>query len=271
MKKFYLTLILVMFWQVACGTEATNNVNSVNADEPATNLNTPGTDGQNENVNTGQTAEDAEGEEVPKFEDAAEALKKGTEYFDKNKNKMAIEALKQAIELDPDLAEAHFKLGVAYALEESADDPSAEPQKVDPEAAPTPKKGTDRKAPAKKNSVTAFGNAVKAYKKFIRKNPKDATAHFNLGRAYIKLYEDQEARKALERAVKLNGEDGSYRTELGAVLIKLAKYPEAIKQLTKAIEIDEDNARAEDLLEQAKAGRKRVDFAADKKAKMLQK
>ena len=59
---------------------------------------------------------------------------------------MAIDALKQATELDPDLAEAHFKLGVAYALEESADDTSAEPEKIDPEATPTPKPKGNKKS-----------------------------------------------------------------------------------------------------------------------------
>ena len=29
---------------------------------------------------------------------------------------MAIEAYKQAVKLDPDFAEAHFKLGIAYSL-----------------------------------------------------------------------------------------------------------------------------------------------------------
>jgi tetratricopeptide (TPR) repeat protein len=269
MKKFYLILILAIIWQTACGTEAAKNENIADNNNQTTNVNAQNTDLQNTNVNSNQTAEKPQDEEVPRFENAEEALKKGTEYFDTNKIAMAIDALRQATELDPNLAEAHFKLGVAYALEESADDPSAEPEKIDPEATPTPKSKGNNK-PEEKNSVKAFENAVKAYKKFIRKNPKDATAHFNLGRAYVKLFEDQDARKALEQAVKLNDEDSLYRTELGAVLIKLAKYPEAIKQLNKAIEIDEDNARAEDLLEQAQAGRKRVDFGANKKAQILQ-
>ncbi len=269
MKKYYSILLLIIIWQLACGTEAAKNENTADNSNVTANENAQNTNGQNSNTNINQK-EEPEEEEVPKFEDADEALKKGTEYFDENKNEMAIDAFKQAVELNPDLAEAHFKLGVALALEESEKEKTVETGTLETDPSPTPKKKRKSKKPEKKPSELAFENAVKTYKKFIRKNPKDAAAHFNLGRAYVKLFEDQDARKALEKAVKLNDEDTLYRTELGAVLIKLAKYPEAIKQLNKAIDLDEQNTRAEDLLEQAKAGRKRVDFGAKKKAKTLQ-
>ena len=45
--------------------------------------------------------------------------------------------------------------------------------------------------------------------------------------------------------------------------MKLAQYDEAVRALKKAIEIDETNLKAADLLEQAEAGKKRVDFGAN--------
>ncbi len=272
MKKFYFILIFAIFWQTACGTEAAKNENI------ADNINQPvneNTNNVNENTNANQTANVAD-EEVPKFDDAAKALEKGNEYFDASLTEKAINAYKQAVELDEDLAEAHFQLGVAYALEEKEDEADSELEPTEEE--PTPKKAKKSKKSKKskkeekiltKNSEKAFENSIKAYEKYLKKNPKDAVAHFNLGRAYNILFEDEDARKAFEEAVELNDEDSLYRTELGATLIKLAKYPEAIKQLKKAIELDEYNARAEDLLEQAEAGRKRVDFGAKEKAKQI--
>jgi tetratricopeptide (TPR) repeat protein len=260
MRKFYLSLIIASIGLVGCGTEAAKNKNVADNTNQTVNQN-----GQNANSNQNENGETAvENEEVPKFEDANEALKQGTEYFDKNKNKMAIDAFKQSVELDPDLAEAHFKLGVAYALEESEEDAKVKPDETEGE---DPKKKPKKAKEKKRNSEISFENAVKAYKKFIAKNPKDAEAHFNLGRAFNKLGEknDEDARKALEQAVKLDDENSLYRTELGAVLIKLAKYAEAIKQLNKAIELQDDNFRAEDLLEEAKNGKKRIDFGANKK------
>ncbi len=263
MKKFYLILVLIAVWQIGCGTEAAKNENVVENVNQAVNENV-----QNVNTNSNQNAnaKTADDEEVPKFDDAEKALKKGEEYLENNKTDKAIDALKQAVELDNDLADAHFRLGIAYSLAESEDDKEVEAEPVVAEEEQPKKKTKDKSKTKKRNSEIAFENAVKAYKKFIAKNPKDAKAYYNLGRAYNKLGSDNddEARKALEKAVKLDEENSLYRTELGSILIELAKYPEAIRELNKAIELDEDNLQAEDLLEEAKDGKKRTDFNKDK-------
>ncbi|NOT47391.1 MAG: hypothetical protein HOP17_06540, partial [Acidobacteria bacterium] len=63
----------------------------------------------------------------------------------------------------------------------------------------------------------------------------------------------------------LQPDNTEYQTELGAILIKLAKYHEAVAALKKAIDIDPDNIDAQELLEKAEAGRRRIDFAQPKK------
>ena len=261
MKKLGLSFCAASFllMHIGCNNEAAKNRNAeiVANYNKAINKNVENAN-LNANVNTSENA-NVEVEEVPEFTDASEALKKGDEYLEANKTEDAIAALKQSVELDPDLAEAHFKLGVAYALIESEEEATDTNTNTEVE--------TKKKKPKKKNSEKAFENSVKAYKKFVRKNPKSHEGFYNLGRAYNKLFNDKEAERALQKAVKLNGEDSLYRTELGAILIKLAKYPAAIRQLNKAIELDEDNFRAEDLLVKAKAGRKRTDFKTKKKDK----
>ncbi|MEZ5307065.1 MAG: tetratricopeptide repeat protein [Pyrinomonadaceae bacterium] len=240
---FLLSILFAGCWSSSTGTNA-NNSNVSNANVANVNA----------NANQNTQAE----EKVPKFDDAKTALEKGVEYLDGNKVSMAIDALKQAVELDPDLADAHFQLGVALAFDEAEKDKEAPLGDV-PEDEQGKKKSKNAKE-EKTESDKAFENAIKAYKKMIAKDRENHAAYFNMGRAYRKLYEDDDARKALEQAVKLNDEDANYRTELGAVLIQLAQYPSAIKQLEKALELDEANYEAEDLLEKAKAGRKRVDF-----------
>ena len=74
------------------------------------------------------------------------------------------------------------------------------------------------------------------------------------------LNEDEDAARALKQAVKLNPEDTEYQTELGSILVKLAQYREAISPLKKALELDPENSRAMNLLDDAEAGRKRIDF-----------
>lgn len=212
-------------------------------------------------VSDGSTA----GQETPalpasEFTDANAALAEGTKLLDTGDTDRAIEMLSRAVELNPDLAEAHFKLGIAYALIETRDAAVVEEQ-----VTPTPLPGEKKPKVAKTNSEKAFEKAVAAYKKQIEANENDDLAYFNLGRAYNKLNEDEEAERALKQAVKLKPDDTEYQTDLGAILVKLAEYREAISPLRKAIELDPENSRAINLLEDAEAGRKRVDFVTDKK------
>lgn len=199
--------------------------------------------------------------EIPsEFVSATDALAAGSRLFDAGETEKAIDVLLQAVKLDPDLAEAYFKLGVAYALVE------AEDQSVD-QVTETPTPGPRQKNPAekKKNSEKAFDAAVTAYKKLIAKNKQDDVAHFYLGLTYNKLNEDEDAAKSLKEAVELKPDNTEYQTELGAILIKLAKYHEAVAALKKAVDLDPENIDAQELLEKAEAGKKRVDFAPPKK------
>jgi tetratricopeptide (TPR) repeat protein len=197
------------------------------------------------------------------YSDANLALADGSKYLDEGETEKAIDALNQAIKLNPALAEGWFKLGIAYALAEKRDETRVEANEAAPQSS--------SKSPApKSNSEKAFEKAVAAYKKLVDANEEDDVAYFNLGRAYNKLNEDEDAAKALKQAVKLKPDDTEYQTELGAILIKLAQYQEAIPPLKKALELDPENIRAQELLEDAEAGRKRVNYTAtpkdDKKA-----
>jgi tetratricopeptide (TPR) repeat protein len=207
-----------------------------------------GADGANQNANTAS--------EISGVDDANLALAEGNKFLDTGETDKAIDALSQAVKLNPDLAEAWFKLGIAYALAEKRDETL---ETADRET------NTDPKKPTKTNSEKAFEKAVVAYKKIVGENPNDDVAYFNLGRAYNKLNEDEDAAKALRQAVKIKPDDTEYQTELGAILIKLAQYHEAIPPLRKALELDPENIRAQDLLEDAEAGRSRVNYASTPK------
>lgn len=255
MRRIFTSLLLgiLAFLLIGCGYGGVESAN-VNSVENVNNA-------EAENVNVNVNVAEKEVAEVPieEITSSETALELGNKFFDQSQNEKAIDAYKQAAKLDPDLAEAHFKLGIAYAIRESQAELNAEPT-----VEPTSSKKSKKNEPKKKNSEVAFENAVTAYKKLIKKDGKDADAYFNLGRSYNKLNEDKEAREALEKAVKLEPDNSQFQTEYGAVLIKFAKYDLAIRALNKAIEIDEANSQAVELLEQAKAGKKRVDFGAEK-------
>jgi len=260
MRKICIFLFLfgAILLQIGCGGSS-DNTNQANANVPTPTANT--------NANSNTTAQSTP---LPEFTDADTAFAEGNKLFDANKTEMAVEAYNQAVKLNPEFAEAWFKLGVSYALIEKQNEVESLNEEVDESVTPTPtpKKSKSKKdAPVvrTKDSEKAFEKAVAAYKKIVAKNDKDDAAFYNLGRAYNKLDEDEDAEKALRQAVKLKPEETLYQTEHGAILIKLARYDEAVKALKKALEIDAENSEAAELLEKAEAGKKRINFGVTPK------
>jgi Flp pilus assembly protein TadD len=264
MKVFLAIIFLatVVFFEAGCSGSVSSNNGITNSNTNVSVAATPAAE------NSPAAPENKQPEVVPTFTDAGEALGAGNKYLDENKTENAIDALKQATKLNPDLAEAHFQLGIAYSLKEKEDELL---QRETVESTPTPapqrkaKKGAKEVATILTNSDKSFENAAKAYEKIIKKNPKDDAALFNLGRAYNKINLDKEAEKALRQAVKLKPDDSEYQTELGKILIKLANYDEAVTVLKKAVELDENNTQALDSLEKAEAGKKRTNFGVKPK------
>ena len=252
MKKGFISLILTtfLFLQLNCSKSDSNQ--NINAQTPEANIEaTPA------NVKVEATP-------LPTFTDAETAFAEGNKLFDANEIELAIEAYNQAVGLNPDFGEAYFKLGISYAIIEKLEESMPAAATTEEEPTPTPKpRYKDKKEVIvrTKKSEKAFENAVKVYKKFLAKNPKDDVAQFFLGRSYDKLNEDKDALKALREAVKLKPENSEYQTELGKILMKLAQYDEAVRALKKAVELDAENILAQELLENAEDGRRRIDFA----------
>lgn len=156
-------------------------------------------------------------------------LDQGKELYHTDQDEKAVEAFQQAIKLDPDLAEAHFRLGLALASV-----------------------GKEQEA------EEAYKKAIERYKKYLEKNSKDAEAHYNLGQTYAGLHLYGEAVREYRQALKLNSDDADMYYDLGTALTKLAQYDEAAAAFSKSLEIDPENYRAEDALEEAREGVKRI-------------
>ena len=252
----FLFLIALAFFQLDCAEKTADNSIQTNVNTLAT---TPTVAQANSNLSK------VEETPVPTFTNADEALAAGKKLLDELETEKAVDALSQAVKLNPDLAEAHFNLGIAYSLIEKEEEKTAITQVETTPAPKATKKGKKETVIRTKNSEKAFENAVKTYKKILAKNPKDDVAQFNLGRAYNKLNEDDDAMKALREAVKLKPDDSEYQVELGAIYMKLAQYDEAVTALKKANTLEPDTLPIQEMLEKAEAGKKRINFGVKPK------
>lgn len=179
-------------------------------------------------------------------------LSKGRELYRNDEDTQAIEAFQQAIKLNPELAEAHFRLGLSYDAI-----------------------GQEQEAEA------AYKKAVETYKKYLDKeeNEEDAEAHYNLGQTYAGLHLYSEAVREYRQATRITPDDAAIHYDLGLALMRLAQYDEAAAAFSKSLEIDPENYRAEDSLAEAKEGVVRIrtgkkhqeDLLKKKKAEELKK
>ena len=174
--------------------------------------------------------------------EARSFLEKGKLLYRDDNDSEAAEAFKQAISLDPMLAEAHFRLGLAYEALNKADEAEGE-----------------------------YKKAVESYKKYLTDNSEDGEAHYNLGQTYAGLQQYSDAIREFRQAVKIRSEDPDIYYDMGLAHIKLAQYSEAASAFSKALEIDPDYYRAQDSLDEAREGMKRIKAGRKHQEDLLKK
>jgi tetratricopeptide (TPR) repeat protein len=192
----------------------------------------------NNSAGTGEVSNGLNGDRTQ----AKALLDKGKQLYRDDQDSEAVEAFQQAVKLDPDLAEAHFRLGLGY--EALAKQEDAESQ---------------------------YKKAVEAYKKHLEANPDDAEAHYNLGQTYANLGNYSEAIRSYRQATKLKTDDPDMYYDLGVAHTKLAQYDQAAAAFSKSLEIDPEYYRAQDALDEAKEGVKRIRAGKKHQADLLKK
>ena len=156
-------------------------------------------------------------------------LDKGKEFYRNDQDAEAVLAFQEAVRLDPNLAEGHFRLALGYESLGKREEAEGE-----------------------------YKKAVEAYKKYFEENDNDAEAHYALGQTYANLGQFSEAIREYKAATKLKDDDPDMFYDLGVAYTKLAQYDAAAAAFSKSLEIDPDNYRAQDGLDDAKEGIKRV-------------
>lgn len=160
---------------------------------------------------------------------ARELLEKGKELYRNDQDTESTEAFQAALKLDPDLAEARFRLGLSYEALGKSEEAEAE-----------------------------YKKAVASFKKYLEENENDSEAHYNLGQTYAGLGQYSEAIREYRLATKLKDDDPDMYYDLGEAHTKLAQYDAAAAAFKKSLEIDPNYYRAQDALDEAKEGIKRI-------------
>ena len=153
--------------------------------------------GQQSTNNSAGTAEVSNGLSGDQTQ-AKALLDKGKQLYRDDQDTDAVAAFEQAVKLDPNLAEAHFRLGLGYEALDKREEAESE-----------------------------YKKAVEAYKKYFDSNPDDAEAHYNLGQTYANLGQYSEAIREYRQATKLKPDDPDIYFDLGTAHTKLAQYEPA--------------------------------------------
>ncbi len=179
------------------------------------------------NANSNSSTNSANPEETKR--QAQSLVDQARELYKNDEDERALEVLKQAIQLDPNHAEAHLRLGMSLAALGKKDE--AEEQ---------------------------YKKAIELFKKRIQNDSKDSADYFYLGEAYNFLHRDEDAVRAYRQATQIKSDDEETWYQLGSSLNKLARYTEAIGAFEKALELQPEDYRATDGLEEAKEGAQRI-------------
>src|SRR6185436_5470651 len=147
---------------------------------------------KNANANGSGSSSSAADPEQAKRE-AQTLVDQGKELYKNEQEKEAAEVLKRATDQDPNNAEAHLRLGMAYAA-------------------------LERKPEAEES----YKKAIELYKKRVQADPKDAEAFFNLGEAHSFLHQDEEAAREYRQATRLKSDDEEAFYQLGMAETRLA-------------------------------------------------
>src|SRR5712671_524041 len=196
---------------------------------------------KNANANGSGSASSAADPEQAKRQ-AQTLVDQGKELYKNDEDEQAAKVLEKAINQDPNNAEAHLRLGMAYAA-------------------------LERKPEAEES----YKKAIELYKKRVQSDPKDADAFFNLGEAHSFLHQDEEAARNYRQATRLKPDDEEAFYQLGISETRLAHYPEALTALKKALELDPDYYRATDAIENAQEGSNRIKEGKKHAEDMLKK
>lgn len=195
----------------------------------------------------------------------------GAAYIGLKAYQEAIDALQNAIALDPDLVDAHYNLGYAY-VEQGAYDQAIPHLKRAIAIAPNFKRAHYNLARAYRE-LDNLEAATHAVTETLRLDPNYQRAHelvnsikqahYNRGITYLNDERYSEAITAFQNAITLDSDFTTAHYNLGLTYLKMETYPRAVDALQKTITLDGNYKAAHHALALAYLGQQELGKARD--------
>ena len=174
------------------------------------------------------------------MEETIQYLERGKEFLNNGQLDEALNEFKKAIEIEPNLADAHNGLGVVYFNQGNLD------------AAITEYKEAIRIKPDYAKAHNNFGvvyfnqgnldAATAEYKEAIRIKPDYADAHYSLGLVYFNQGKLDDATAEYKEAIRIKPDYANAHYNLGLVYFNQGKLDDATAEYKEAIRIEPDYA-----------------------------
>ena len=186
---------------------------------------------RNENLEAAKTSPQS----GPDHRRAREALQQALTLLEAGRPDAAETFLRQALDLEHDLAEAHYRLGVVHEkrgeLEDAADCYALalhfDKRHIEAHYA----------LAALHKSQGRYAQAAAHYRGIVDLNPNDAAAHINLCFALFETADYQTARRHGERAVAIEPQLAEAHHNLGLVLRETGESARAVHHFKRALEL----------------------------------
>lgn len=173
---------------------------------------------------------------VPEAAEFYRVANQAHDLMELNKVSEAIPVWRQAIELDPSDAWAHYSLAVAYSRSGQEGEALAELRKAC-EIDPYHSTWFAHLAVSQVNTGDTAG-ALASYRKALALDPKNAWAEADLGALLFQMGQKQQGLQHVQKAVEIAPDFPDGHNRLGTILAQLGRYNEGVTQLKKAIELD---------------------------------
>ncbi len=169
-------------------------------------------------------------------------------YFDIHDEYMATDALRKAVEVNPESEEARYRLGVVlfdnHEIEESI--PHLEYiAELNPED-----DLINRKLTSAYLRTDQLGSAIESYRRQIERNPENVTAYLNLAGALRTKDNNEEALEALNKLADIERDNPTVFIRLADVHLALDNMDEADRYAQRAQQLDPENHEPYALLAQ---------------------